>query len=814
MLRKALLIALMLLTAPAWAQLQFWAVTGSLKDVDMYKRIAADFTRKTGIGVDVTSLAWGNFQTKYFAAMAAGLPPDVGLTNLGGPFDYGSVGGLVDLRAAFPKETKELESHFNQPMLGICTVNGKLMGVPADLSTLVLYYRTDLFQTLGLKPPKTWAQLNEVIDKLESGGYRYYYGFTWNSQWALGLYTLPFDKPGFRIGADGLPEVLWNDPKYQEGVLEALNLWFMHNTPGQDLGNRIVGMFRSNNHDDALPMFIEQHNVAGQIHVNAPELEGKWDMAPWPFADDGKPYNINGGCALVIFQHSRRQKEAMQWMLYLNTPEVQKQIILDRADRGQESSLFITPIKEVWTTPDPDFWSKPALLPEARARAVVAQVFPTFNNVPAIQGSSEAGRLEANLLDQMNSFIQDRLNDLAQKNGVSKSQLIQRFAAGSMASVRASFRAEVAARLKSEYAKVQPQAQDILRKETARYEQRYGEISRNLAKYEKQASVLDVVKVLVGALLVGAFLTILIVPRFRKHGTSYAFVAAPIVLAVVFIFVPAIVALYLSFTDYHPVLPLSTARWVGAKNYGDALSSGDLTSSLWHTLYYSAFTLPIGIGASLVLAYLLNNKLRGQSFWRFLHFSPLVTSVVSVALIFTQLFLGGKQGWLNALLLGIGAIKDPIPFLSSDHTFLNCVIILAIWQGLAFSILVFLAGLQQVPQTLFEAAAIDGANPSRRFWQIALPGIRPQIFFITVLGIIGSFQVFEIIYVLANKSGTAGARFGPNDSAMTMVPLIYHTGFETFEMGKAAAYAYILFVLLLILTAGQFAIYKRGESSE
>ncbi len=812
--RFTLLATLPMLCTLACAQLQFWAVTGSLKDIEMFRRIASGFTRKTRISVKVTDLPWGVFSTKYFLAMAAGLPPDIGLTNLGGPFDYGNVGGLVDLRTEFPKECKELESRFNPSILPICTFKGKLFGVPADLSTPVIYYRTDTFNKLGLEPPKTWNELNEVIAKLEAKGYRYYYGFTYNSQWAIGLYTLAYDKPGFRMGADGRPEVLWNDPKYQEAILEALNLWFMHNSPGQDLGNREVGMFRSDKPDDALPMFIEQHNVAGQIHVNAPELEGKWDMAPWPRADDGKPNNINGGCAYVIFRQSKHKREAMQWLMYLNTPEVQKEMVRDRGDRQEESSLFISPIREVWTRPDPAFWDQPALRSEKRCKEVVESIFATFRNVTAIPGSSEAGRLEANLFDQMNAYIQERLGDLAQKSGITKTELIRRFGAKTMESTRTAFLAEVAARLKSEYAKIQPQAQEKLQVESAHYDQRYGEISDHLADYEKRISLLDYVKL--GALIVlfGAVAAVLLSPNLRKHRMSYLFIAAPMVLAVVFVFVPAVTALLLSFADYHPAQPLSTAAWVGGDNYKSAFTSGDLTASLGRTLKYTIGTLPIGVLISLVLAYLLNTKLRGQSFWRFMHFSPLVTSIVSVALIFNQLFLSGKQGWINALLLATHAIKDPLPFLQSDTSFLNCVIALAIWNGLAFTILVFVAGLQQIPEALFEAAAIDGASPTRRFFNVALPGLRPQVFFVTVLGIIGSLQVFEIIFVLANKSGNAGARFGPNDSALTMVPLIYHNGFETYEMGKAAAYAYILFVIVLLITAAQVALYRRREARE
>lgn len=814
MKRLLCVLVFALLQAASLAQIDFWAVTGSVKDVAMYDKLASDFRQKSGIEVKVTPLAWGSFETKFFAAMAAGIPPDIGMTNLGGPFNYGSVGGLVNFDTAFPEEAKQLRSMVNADILNICTVNGGLVGIPADLSTVVLYYRTDIFQKLGLSAPKTWSELNHAIDVLEANRYRYYYGFTYNAQWALGLYTWPFDKPGKRMNANGEPELLWNDPLYQKGILQALDLWFMHNPPGQDLGNRLVGMFKENKPEDALPLVIDQSGLSGRIQIIAPELKGMWDMIPWPKADDGKEATLNGGTAYVIFRKSKKQKEAMQWLMYINSAEVQKQIILSRADRADESSLFISPIREVWEKPDPDFWAKPILAPELRTREVVASVFNSFRNEMSVNGEIETGRMEANLLDQMNSFIQERINALADKAKISKTELFQRFGRGAMAQERSQLKRDIAEKLKAEYAKIQPQAEAILKRETARYDQRYGEISRNLATYEAKGNALQVVKWIVGLLMLAGVVAVASVPKLRRHAISYAFISVPLMLAIIFVFTPALTALYLSFTDYHPVLPLSTASWVGTTNYSNAFASGDLWQAIAKTTKYTLLTVPIGIFISLGIAFLLSQKLRAQSLWRFLHFSPLVTSVVSVALIFNQLFLSGKQGWVNALLFKLGVINDPIPWLASDQTFLNCVILLAIWSGLAFSTLVFVAALQQIPIALFEAAALDGASPVKRFWKIAIPGIRPQVFFISVVGIIGAFQVFETIYVLANKSGNAGARFGVNDSALTMVPLIYHTGFEKFEMGSASAIAYVLFVFILIITAIQFAIQKRSMAAE
>jgi ABC-type sugar transport system permease subunit/ABC-type glycerol-3-phosphate transport system substrate-binding protein len=789
--------------------INFWAVTGSVLDVRMYRRLAEGFERKSGIHVEVTPLAWGSFATKYFASMAAGLPPDIGVTNLGGPFDYGSVGGVVDLRAEFPTETAELEKRFPPHILTLFKIQNRLYGLPNDLSTMVMYYRTDVFAKLGLTPPRTWSETNALLDKLEAADYRYYFGFPAYAQWSLGLFTKPFGLVGFELLDGGKVKVNWTDPDYQKGVLEAMKLWHTHDVPGRDLGNRVIGMFRSSDKEIALPFMFDIHSTYDGLRTQAPEIKGKWDIAPWPQADDGKAFNVMGGTAYVIFRKSKHKREAMAWMQYLNSLESQRQIILDHMQRGDESGLGISPLREMWEPGNDDFWAKPEFRDEQKLIQVLRETYKTFDSNLSINGSQEAARLEANLLDQTGSWIRDRLQALADKRGTSISAMIHGWTQGQHAEEREELYREIRARLATEYGKIAPQAEAILEKETARYDSHYGKIVRDLPTYEKQLSVLDYIKWTTVFLIGLAMFTIGANSRLRKHVMSYLFVAPPLVLATIFVFVPAITALYLSFTEYHPVLPLSTASWVGLDNYSNAAHGGDLWSSTFRSFYYAAWTVPIGIILGLFFANLINSKPKGEKFWRFLYFAPLVTSVVSISLIFTQLFLGGKQGWLNSLFFWLGSIKDPILFLTSDKTFLQCVIVLAIWHGLAFTILIFVAGLQQIPQQLFEAAAVDGAGQARRFWNIALPGLRPQIFFVSVLGLIGAVQVFEPIYMLANKSGDAGARFGPNDSALTLVPLIYHSGFETYEMGKSAAIAYVMFLMILALTAVQFRSYRR-----
>lgn len=807
----ALLLAALAAQATAQTTLRFWAVTGSVLDVGMYRELAKRHEARTGVRVEVTPLAWGNFASKYFTAMAAGLPPDAGATNLGGPYDYGSVGGLVDLRAEFPEETKELESRFNPRLLPMFTVGESLYGVPTDLGALVLIYRKDTFARLGIQPPKTWSELDRAIATLEANRYRFHYGWTFNAQWALNAFTMPFGVTGSRIGEDGKPVVEWRNPDYQKGVLQALRLWHMHDSPGKDVGSRAAGMFRSDEPDLAVPLIADLHATADLIRNLAPEVVDKMGVLPWPRADDGEPYNIMGGLTYVVFRKSRHPREAFEWVRYLSSPEAQRFMVLHRMRRGEDSGLMIPGIAALWQPENDAFWAQDELAKVQEAKRVVAETYQSFGSVPILQGSAEVGRIESNVLDQMGTFVHDQIAAAAAQTGLRRNALIQAFGKGQHADLKAAIETRTADKLRQLYAEAAPRAEATLLEADRRHRERNLDVIRNLDAYERKASLLDGVKWTAGFGLLAMAAAVAFRPRLRRHIVPYLYVAVPVVLAVVFVAIPAATALLLSFTDYHPVLPLSTAQAVGWRNYEELFASGDLGRGLVRTLKYVVWTLPTGIVLSLLFAYLLNTRLAGQRFWRFLYFSPLVTSVVSVALIFSQLFLFGPQGWLNSALLSLGWVKDPVPFLLSEHTFLDCVIVLAIWHGLAFTILVFLAGLQQVPNQLFEAAHLDGAGPASRFWHVALPGIRPQVFFVTVLGVIGSFQVFETIYTLAGKGGDAGARFGPNDAALTVVPLIFHKGFEALEMGKAAAAAYVLFVLVLALTLVQVLVYQRGD---
>jgi multiple sugar transport system permease protein len=793
--------------------LQFWVVGNGIEDSLMYRELARNFEKQTGYKVQITPLSWGNFNQKYLTSMAADLPPDVGVANLGSPMEWGSLGGVVALDQAFPEEMAELKERFFPGTLPQFTFNGHLYGLPTELVTAVLYYRKDVFARLGLTPPKTWNELQKTVEKLEVNHYHFHYGWTRGEQWSLYYHTLPFGFAGINRGADGQPTLDWLQPSYQKGVSHALGLWHLHDAVGDGSTDRTIGRFLSDVPDQSLGMMVDGNWVASSIQKIAPDADDRWGVVPWPKADDGEAINVMGGTSYVIFQKSKNKEAAFAWLKYLNSLEAQQFMILERVQReGQAAAFNISPVKEVWADSQAAFWARPEFRDQRKIIEALRGILDTFQSFPYLKGKPDADQIEARILDRMGTAINRRLTAEADLRDQTRWEYIKWMASPAGAEKRKEMQEWIRTQLQLEYQQQYPLALERLQAENARYEQSYGDIVANLDQYEGRKNILDYLKwgALVSMIL--GLILVFTVPQLRAYRNSYAFIAAPVVLSLIFVVVPMLTSLYLSFTEYHSILPLASAKWVGWQHYLasiDLSDSENVLRSIGKTMIYVSVTVPAGIVLALLFAGLLNNDLLGQRLWRFLYFSPLITSAVSVSLIFTQLYRESSMGWLNAALLNLGFITNPILFLKDEQTFLACVMVLAIWHGLAFTILLFLAGLQQIPTQLYKAADIDGAGWWQKFWHISLPGIRPQLFFALIMGLIGSFQVFEQIYMLGGGSGYAGSKFGPNDAGRTMVPLIYDLGFEQFKMGRASAVAYILFLVILVFTMLQLRVLRQ-----
>ena len=208
-----------------------------------------------------------------------------------------------------------------------------------------------------------------------------------------------------------------------------------------------------------------------------------------------------------------------------------------------------------------------------------------------------------------------------------------------------------------------------------------------------------------------------------------------------------------------------------------------------NTFYYTAGTVPAGVALAFALAVLLNERLRGLRVYRTLYFLPHVTSLVAVAIVWQWLY-NPEFGVINYILSILGI--DGPPWLSSVKWAMPAVILVSVWRSLGYNMVLYLAALQNIPDVYYEAAEIDGANWVRKLWHITLPLVSPTTLFVIVMAVIGSFQAFDLIYVMT--------RGGPARSTSVIVQYLYENGFVYFKMGYASAQAYVLFALVLIVT--------------
>ncbi|MFA5411672.1 MAG: sugar ABC transporter permease, partial [Candidatus Omnitrophota bacterium] len=218
--------------------------------------------------------------------------------------------------------------------------------------------------------------------------------------------------------------------------------------------------------------------------------------------------------------------------------------------------------------------------------------------------------------------------------------------------------------------------------------------------------------------------------------------------------------------------------------------------ALGNTCLYVLGVVPLGISISLLLAVAINQKIRFKNFYKIMFFMPFVTSAVAYSVIWRWLFAGEKYGLINYWLMKLGI--SPVNWLLSPAWTLPAIMIMSIWAGLGYNMLLLLVGLQTIPRTFYEVAEIDGANAWYQFWHITLPLLRPTLLFVVIISVINSFQVFEQVYIMT--AGTSEGVGGVLDCALTIVAYLYEMGFQRFQMGYASAIAYILFAIILIAT--------------
>ncbi|MGN6238094.1 carbohydrate ABC transporter permease [Dyella sp.] len=288
--------------------------------------------------------------------------------------------------------------------------------------------------------------------------------------------------------------------------------------------------------------------------------------------------------------------------------------------------------------------------------------------------------------------------------------------------------------------------------------------------------------------------------------TAWLFLAPALMVIGVFFALPVLGALVLSFTDYdlYALADPHNVRFVGLHNYLSLLQRPLFWAALGHTVYFVAVAVPLSMAVSLGGALLLNSPLaRAQAFFRTALFAPVVTTVVAVAIIWRYLF-NTKYGVVNALLDTLGL--HPVDWLGDPRWAMPTIILFAVWKNFGYNMIIFLAGLQAIPSTLYEAARIDGASPWRQFRHITWPMLRPTLLMVAILTVSGYFQLFAEPYVM-----TEG---GPLQSTVSVLYLMYDEGFTWWNLGSASAVAFALFVVMFAVTALMLRLSKQDPRDE
>ncbi|TDU87922.1 carbohydrate ABC transporter membrane protein 1 (CUT1 family) [Kribbella voronezhensis] len=288
--------------------------------------------------------------------------------------------------------------------------------------------------------------------------------------------------------------------------------------------------------------------------------------------------------------------------------------------------------------------------------------------------------------------------------------------------------------------------------------------------------------------------------RYRQTVVAYALLAPSLVGVLGFLLAPVVIVIVLSLFDWKL---LATPEFVGLANYRKLLTDGDVWHSMLVTLYYVLICVPGTTILSLLLALLVDRKLRWMKYFRALLVIPWMATPVALGLVWTWIFDPGR-GALNQF-LGLFGIAGPA-WLSSPLLAMPSVAAVHIWQFAGYNMLFFLAGLQNIPQSLREASSLDGASSAKHFFTITLPLLRPTMLFVLITNVIGSFQAFDTIFVM-----TEG---GPGDSTEVATYLIYDEAFRKFDFGYASTISVLLFAVVLIATISQFVYFERRTTYE
>lgn len=743
-----------------------WVVNSQERDQVFAQAAKRAFeTRHPNIRIQFIKQNEGN---KVETMIAGGDAPDVLDVGMGKLHYYVQANVLRDLTPYMTSADQADLSHYFSVALAPFQQGDKTYGLPWGYVPFLLFYNKNLFDKYGLAYPNdrwTWEDYRRaakaMTHDLNGDGITDEFGASF-AQWQEGYYCWIYQNGGSVLTTDG-SHATFDDPK----VVEAVD--FVHRLTRED---RVMPTDVNKPKQSGMGLFeagkLGMNGPTGSFYIPTYRTYEKvdWDIADVPAGPSGRGTMV-APIAFGVTTQSKHPREAWELVRFLGSPEGQ-QILAD-------SGLFVPCRRDVALS---DAYLKAPGLP-ANKYALVAMM------------DDRNGRKPWGIVPPWSG---DRWGDV---NDTALNAKLGSFLFGI------------------------PKAGDTAQSVCTTINQKANQIlAEDRASYQGVPIRWPLVLASTGALLMaGAGFWLRAIRRFSRGSRQLKaeqawgyFAIAPWLLGfLIFSLGPILFSILLSFTRWNNLAPASSARFVGIDHYITLLSGKDelFGKSLHATFYFAILNVPLSLFAGLMVALLMNSRLKGIALFRTIYYLPAVMPAVATAVLFRWIF--GQQGLLNFLLGGGGHIPySRLPdWLNDPKWTIPSMVVMGLW-GVGGGMMIYLAGLQNIPTQLYEAAQIDGAGVLAQFRAVTLPMLSPVLFFNLVMGIIGAFQVFTSAFVLF------GGGSGPEDSALFYSFYLYRKAFEQFQIGYGSALAWILFVIILAFTAivfrsSSFWVYYEGQ---
>ena len=699
-----------------------------------------------GVRVRTQAIPWDAAHEKLLTAVVGDLPPDVGQLGTTWMAEFATLRGILPLEEFIEGSSEVKKENFFEGSWNTGLVDGKVYGIPWYVDTRVLFYRKDLLREAGFpEPPRTWEELREVCRRLtrdtDRDGRTDRYGIALPIRGWMVFVPFVWQNNGDVFHS--------TEPEFREALDYYLSFFREGTTPsGRGMDMDIFQAFKTGFYS----MFVSGPWMVELLDRELPELAGKWGVAVMP--GKAKRTSFVGGSNLVVFKGAREKDLAWKFIEFLSRPENQIEWY---------NLLHSLPAsREAWRTPH--------FREHSMLRVFGEQMEDTQSppNIPE--------------WEQISNFIDTRMEAIILGEKILDGNTVETLAALE------------------------------------------GDIAEILYRNKRRGGWTREFALSVGGLILaaaGAAWLVLIrrgrdrtapgtaVPAGTKRtgklstgAVGYLFVLPAIVILTLFLFIPVLASFLISLTDWniYGLADRHNLHFVGFRNYLAVFKDSIFWKSLWNTLFFTGVGVPFTVMISLLTATVLNEKVvRFKTFFRTSYFLPVVSTIVAVAVMWRWLY-NPEFGVFNWILRSLSFPE--FNWLADPRTSLASIILMAAWKNFGYNMVIFLAGLQGIPEALYESARIDGANVWQLFLHVTLPGLRTTMLFVVIMSTIGYLQCFAEPYIM-----TKG---GPLNSTMTIVLYMYNQGFKFFELGYASALAYILFGIIFLFTFIQIRLKKSG----